>query len=56
MAHCMMGGFLSAFVMMQFSRTPDADIRNALAHMDRALALAPRDPMIMQRIDAPRIR
>ena len=48
MAHSMLGGFLSAYVMMQFSRTPDADIAEALAHMDRALALAPGNPMILE--------
>ncbi len=45
--HSMLGGFLSASVMTMFTRTPEADISESLLHVDRALALAPGNPLIM---------
>ncbi len=48
MAHCILGGALSISVMTMFSRTPAEDVREALAHVDRALALAPTNPVVMQ--------
>ena len=48
MAHSMLGGFLCLSIMTLFSRKPDEDIAESLEHADRALSLAPGNPLIMQ--------
>jgi TolB-like protein len=48
MPHCLLGNFLCGSVFTLFSRTADEDARESLAHVDRALALAPGNPVVMQ--------
>jgi TolB-like protein len=48
MAHSMLGAFLCLSIMTLFSRKPDEDTAEALQHADRALSLAPANPLIMQ--------
>ncbi|HEV2363280.1 MAG TPA: tetratricopeptide repeat protein [Caulobacteraceae bacterium] len=49
----MLGVWLAQSVMTMFSRRPDADIAEALAHADRALAIAPDNPVIMSAASLP---
>jgi tetratricopeptide (TPR) repeat protein len=46
-AHAMLAVFLWLKVVTMFSRAPDADIAESLAHADRALSIAPANPFIM---------
>ena len=47
LANVLLSVMLGVSVYTLFSRTPDADIAEALRHADRALALAPGNPHVM---------
>jgi tetratricopeptide (TPR) repeat protein len=47
LANALLSVMLGVSVYTLFSRTPDADIAEALRHADRALALAPGNPHVM---------
>jgi len=47
-AHAFLSLHLYSSVVTLFSRKPDEDIAESLAHADRALSLAPVNPLIMQ--------